>query len=94
MCCRAGSRISKRQSEFTARTPRRLLARAAGTSQCGQGVNVAVVIECSTYLHRRVSVDAQICGSRKSSCGVLCETLRDAAERHGLAFHLAGLLAK
>src|SRR5262245_39295141 len=35
-----------------------ILARGGGTSQCGQGVNVAVVVDCSKYLHRVLSVDA------------------------------------
>src|SRR5688572_3708908 len=34
-----------------------LLARGGGTSQCGQGVNAALVIDCSKYLHRVLSVD-------------------------------------
>src|SRR5262245_48994894 len=35
-----------------------VLARGGGTAQCGQGVNVGVVIDCSKYLHRVLSVDA------------------------------------
>src|SRR5438045_3154931 len=35
-----------------------ILPRGGGTSQCGQGVNVAVVIDCSKYLHRVLAVDA------------------------------------
>ena len=34
-----------------------LLARGGGTSLNGQAVNVAVVIDCSKYLHRVLSVD-------------------------------------
>src|SRR5690606_19886524 len=29
-----------------------VLPRGGGTSQCGQGVNAALVIDCSKYLHR------------------------------------------
>src|SRR5690349_19456267 len=35
-----------------------VLARGGGTAQCGQGVNVGVVIDCSKHLHRVLSVDA------------------------------------
>jgi FAD/FMN-containing dehydrogenase len=35
-----------------------VLARGGGTAQSGQGVNVGVVIDCSKYLHRVISVDA------------------------------------
>ena len=38
-----------------------VLPRGGGTAQSGQGVNVGVVIDCSKYLHRVLSVDA---GSR------------------------------
>jgi len=31
-----------------------LLPRGAGTSQCGQAVNVAVVLDCSKYMHEVV----------------------------------------
>ena len=34
-----------------------ILARGGGTAQCGQGVNVGVVIDCSKYLHRVLAVD-------------------------------------
>ena len=36
-----------------------VLARGGGTAQSGQGVNVGVVIDCSKYLHRVLSVDAR-----------------------------------
>jgi len=35
-----------------------LLARGGGSSQCGQGVNAAVVIDRSKYLDRVLAVDA------------------------------------
>ena len=62
-----------------------LLARGGGTSQCGQGVNAALVIDCSKYLHRVLSVDPAARRARVEP-GAVCDTLRDAAERHGLTF--------
>ncbi|HEX7250376.1 MAG TPA: FAD-binding and (Fe-S)-binding domain-containing protein [Burkholderiales bacterium] len=62
-----------------------VLARGGGTSLCGQSVNVAVVIDCSKYMDRVLSVDE---GARLARVepGVVCDALRDAAERHGLTF--------
>jgi FAD/FMN-containing dehydrogenase/Fe-S oxidoreductase len=62
-----------------------VLARGGGTSQCGQGVNVGVVIDCSKHLHRVLSVDA---ASRRARVepGAVCDALRSAAEREGLTF--------
>ena len=62
-----------------------VLARGGGTAQSGQGVNVGVVIDCSKYLHRVISVDAAARRARVEP-GVVCDTLRDAAEREGLTF--------
>jgi FAD/FMN-containing dehydrogenase/Fe-S oxidoreductase len=62
-----------------------VLARGGGTAQSGQGVNVGVVIDCSKYLHRVISVDAAARLARVEP-GVVCDTLRDAAEREGLTF--------
>ena len=62
-----------------------VLARGGGTSQCGQCVNVAVVIDCSKYLDRVLSIDA----ARRIALvepGAVCDTLRAAAEREGLTF--------
>ena len=36
-----------------------ILPRGGGTSQCGQGVNVAVVIDCSKYLNRVLEIDPE-----------------------------------
>jgi FAD/FMN-containing dehydrogenase/Fe-S oxidoreductase len=61
------------------------LTRGGGTSQNGQGVNVAIVADASKYMNRVVSVDPD----NKSAIvepGVICDTLRDAAEKHGLTF--------
>src|SRR5262247_3617579 len=62
-----------------------VLARGGGTAQCGQGVNVGVVIDCSKYLHRVLSIDAAAKLARVEP-GTICDTLRDAAEREGLTF--------
>jgi FAD/FMN-containing dehydrogenase/Fe-S oxidoreductase len=62
-----------------------VLARGGATSLNGQTVNVAVVIDCSKYLQKIISIDA---GRRVASVepGVVCDALRDAAELHGLTF--------
>src|SRR5687768_15476571 len=62
-----------------------VLARGGATSLNGQTVNVAVVIDCSKYLGRVLSIDAQACRALVEP-GVVCDTLRDAAELHGLTF--------
>ncbi|MDA8107639.1 MAG: FAD-binding oxidoreductase, partial [Betaproteobacteria bacterium] len=62
-----------------------ILPRGGGTAQNGQSVNVAVVIDCSKYLDRVLSVDPE---ARRALVepGTVCDTLRDAAERHRLTF--------
>jgi FAD/FMN-containing dehydrogenase/Fe-S oxidoreductase len=62
-----------------------LLARGGGTSQCGQGVNAAVIIDCSKYMHRVLSVDARARIARVEP-GAVCDRVREAAEAHGLTF--------
>ncbi|HEU4442451.1 MAG TPA: FAD-binding and (Fe-S)-binding domain-containing protein [Burkholderiales bacterium] len=62
-----------------------VLARGGATSLNGQTVNVALVIDCSKYLDRVLSIDAQACRALVEP-GVVCDTLRDAAELHGLTF--------
>ncbi|WP_115778866.1 FAD-binding and (Fe-S)-binding domain-containing protein [Paraburkholderia caffeinilytica] len=61
------------------------LPRGGGTSQNGQCVNVAVVADASKYVNRVVSVDP-VAGVAIVEPGVVCDTLRDAAEEHGLTF--------
>ena len=62
-----------------------LLARGAGTSQCGQGVNAALIIDCSKYMHRVLGIDAAARLARVEP-GAVCDRLREAAEAHGLTF--------
>lgn len=62
-----------------------LLARGGGTSQCGQCVNVAVVIDTSKYLNRVLEVDPQAMTARVEP-GAVCDALREAAEQHALTF--------
>ena len=62
-----------------------VLARGAGTSLCGQSVNVAVVIDASKYLDRVVEIDAAARLARVEP-GVVCDALRASAERYGLTF--------
>jgi FAD/FMN-containing dehydrogenase/Fe-S oxidoreductase len=62
-----------------------VLVRGGGTSQCGQCVNVAVVLDTSKYLNRVLEIDPAALTARVEP-GVVCDALRDAARRHGLTF--------
>src|SRR5689334_1055941 len=62
-----------------------VLARGGGTSQSGQGVNEALVIDCSKYLHAVLEINA-VAGRARVQPGTVCDSLREAAERHGLTF--------
>jgi FAD/FMN-containing dehydrogenase/Fe-S oxidoreductase len=62
-----------------------VLARGAGTSLCGQTVNAAVVIDSSKYLDRVLELDPAARTARVEP-GIVCDALRQAAERHGLTF--------
>ncbi len=62
-----------------------ILPRGGGTSQNGQCVNVAVVIDTSKYLNRVLEVDPAAKTARVEP-GAVCDTLRDAAEEHALTF--------
>ncbi len=62
-----------------------VLARGGGTSLCGQSVNAAVVFDCSKYMDRVISVDAAACTALVEP-GVVCDSLRAEAEKHGLTF--------
>ncbi len=62
-----------------------LLPRGGGTSQCGQCVNVAVVLDFSKYLGNVVSIDAAA-RTALVQPGTVCDKLKGAAEAHGLTF--------
>ena len=62
-----------------------ILMRGAGTSLCGQTCNVAVVLDVSRHLDRIVSLDPEA-RTAIVEPGIVCDTLRDAAEKHGLTF--------
>jgi FAD/FMN-containing dehydrogenase/Fe-S oxidoreductase len=62
-----------------------VLARGGGTSQCGQGVNEALVIDCSKYLNKVLEINPGSSLARVEP-GAVCDALREAAERHGLTF--------
>jgi len=62
-----------------------LLPRGAGTSLAGQCCNVAVVLDFSKFMNRILELDP---ASRSAHIqpGVVCDTLRNAAERHQLTW--------
>ena len=62
-----------------------ILPRGGGTSQNGQCVNIAVVIDTSKYLNRVLEIDP-VARTARVEPGTVCDTLRDAAELHGLTF--------
>jgi FAD/FMN-containing dehydrogenase/Fe-S oxidoreductase len=62
-----------------------VLPRGAGTSQCGQTVARALVIDCSKHLHRVISVDAE--GRRaRVEPGVVLDRLNRLLRQHKLFF--------
>ncbi len=62
-----------------------VLARGGGTSQCGQTVNRALVIDCSKYLRRVLSVDAEM-RTAVVEPGLVLSHLNAALRSHGLFF--------
>ncbi|MGB6104100.1 MAG: FAD-binding and (Fe-S)-binding domain-containing protein [Pusillimonas sp.] len=62
-----------------------VLMRGAGTSMSGQTVNDAVVFDLSPSCNRILELDPQA-GTAIVEPGVICDTLRDAAEQYGLTF--------
>ena len=62
-----------------------LLPRGGGTSQCGQTVNRALVLDCSKHLRRVLSVDA---AARTATVepGITLGALNEALKPHGLFF--------
>ncbi len=61
-----------------------LLPRGAGTSQCGQTVNRALVIDCTRHL-TKVSFDAEA-RTVTAEPGVVLQQLNNGLKRHGLFF--------
>jgi FAD/FMN-containing dehydrogenase/Fe-S oxidoreductase len=62
-----------------------VLARGGGTSQCGQTVNRALVLDCTKYLRGVVEVDAAAQRARVQP-GITLGALNDALKGHGLFF--------
>ena len=62
-----------------------ILPRGGGTSQCGQCVNVAVVLDFSKYMDGVISIDAAA-RTALVQPGAVCDALKSAAEAHGLTF--------
>lgn len=62
-----------------------VLMRGGGTSQNGQCVNEAVVLDCSRFLTTVKSID-QEAGIADIEPGVVCDQLKQAAEPFGLTF--------
>lgn len=62
-----------------------VLMRGAGTSQNGQCVNEAIILDCSRYLHRVLDIDVEQ-QSALVEPGIVCDSLKEAAEQYGLTF--------
>ncbi|PLP96804.1 FAD-binding and (Fe-S)-binding domain-containing protein [Cupriavidus pauculus] len=62
-----------------------VLTRGAGTSMNGQCVNVAVVFDLSRHCNQLLELDP-VAGTALVEPGIVCDTLREAAEQHGLTF--------
>ncbi len=62
-----------------------VLMRGGGTSQNGQCVNEAIVLDCSQHLNKVLSIDIEQ-RTALIEPGVVCDQLKAAAEKHGLTF--------
>jgi len=62
-----------------------ILMRGAGTSQNGQCVNAAVIVDCSRFMNKVLSIDAEN-GIADIEPGVVCDQLKMAASEFGLTF--------
>jgi FAD/FMN-containing dehydrogenase len=62
-----------------------LVNRGGGTSLCGQGCNVAVVMDFSKYMHHVLDVDPRSKTARVQP-GVILDSLRNAAQLHRITF--------
>ncbi|MFL6052691.1 MAG: FAD-binding and (Fe-S)-binding domain-containing protein [Actinoallomurus sp.] len=62
-----------------------VLGRGCGTALNGQGVNAGVVFDFTRHMDRIVELDARR-GCARVQPGVICDSLREAAEAYGLTF--------
>lgn len=62
-----------------------LLMRGGGTSQNGQCVNTAIILDCSRHLNRVLEVD-ELSQTARVEPGVICDQLKAEAEKSGLTF--------
>src|SRR4051812_22411933 len=62
-----------------------ILSRGGGTSLAGQCCNVAVILDFSKYMHHLVELDPTRKIARVQP-GIVCDDLRNAAERYHLTF--------
>ncbi len=62
-----------------------IVSRGGGTSLAGQGCNAAVVIDHSKYFNQILELNPEQRYARVQP-GIVLDTLRDAAEEHGLTF--------
>jgi FAD/FMN-containing dehydrogenase/Fe-S oxidoreductase len=62
-----------------------LLGRGCGTSLAGQCCNFAIVVDFSKYMHALVELEPDGRYARVQP-GIICDTLRGAAEKHHLTF--------
>jgi FAD/FMN-containing dehydrogenase/Fe-S oxidoreductase len=62
-----------------------VLARGAGTSLAGQCCNVAVILDFTKFMHEMLELDPVRRFARVQP-GIVCDTLRNAAEKHQLTW--------
>ena len=62
-----------------------MLMRGAGTSQNGQTVNEAVILDCSRFMNNVLSIDVEN-RSALVQPGIVCDSLKAQAQSHGLTF--------
>lgn len=62
-----------------------VLMRGAGTSQNGQCVNEAIVLDCSRYMNQVLEIDERQCTALVQP-GIVCDSLKASAESKGLTF--------
>ncbi len=62
-----------------------VLMRGGGTSQNGQCVNEAIILDCSRFMNNVIELDTE---SQEVLVepGIVCDALKSAAEKHGLTF--------